>query len=343
VVASLFLIGDAGEPGADDPVLAALTREAAAAPSPSIVFLGDNVYPRGLPAEGASDRATAEEHLRRQLRVSLASGARSWFVPGNHDWAKGGADGWAAIGRQEEFIAREGGGLAALLPAGGCPGPEVRALPGRMRLVLLDSQWWLHGGPRPTADCRPGSAAEVVDSLRRALVVPAGEDAVVVLHHPLRSHGPHGGYFTARQHLFPLTDVVSWLYLPLPVIGSLYPASRQLGISSQDLNGGRYEAYIAALEEALAPCGPRVVAAGHEHTLQVLGDDAVPTMLVSGTGFDDHVEPVAQRRDTRYAASRPGYMRIDRLRDGRLRLGVQEVARSGVSERHSELLPPARC
>lgn len=102
----------------------ALRAAAASAPHAVIVFLGDNVYPSGMPDSAAPTRAAAERRLMQALRVVRASGARGFLVPGNHDWDSMQPGGWDAVLRQERFIAAAGGG-PALLPAGGCPGPAV--------------------------------------------------------------------------------------------------------------------------------------------------------------------------------------------------------------------------
>jgi hypothetical protein len=339
VEATLFLIGDAGKPAEDDRVLAALTREAAAAVNATIVFLGDNLYNYGLPDTTDGDRPVYEQRLRRQMAAGLGSGVPTYFIPGNHDWENGRATGWAAIRRQEAFLAAEGRGVVTMVPTGGCPGPVVFEIAGDFRLIALDTQWWLQDAPKPTAECRPGTEQDVVDSLARALDVPTGTDAVVVLHHPLRSHGPHGGHFPVGDHIFPLRNLVSWLYLPLPLIGSLYPIARMNGISDQDFSGARNAHMRQRLGEALVARAPRVIASGHEHTLQVLRDSTPPTHLVSGSGYDGHVERVAWGADTRYAASIAGFMRLDRLADGRLRLAVLRPSGTGVEELHSEWLP----
>ena len=66
------------------------------------------------------------------------------------------------------------------LPAGGCPGPHVVDFASRLRLVVLDTQWWLHGGEKPgAADCDPGTEDAVVDALKRS-VAGASERRVVV-------------------------------------------------------------------------------------------------------------------------------------------------------------------
>src|SRR5687767_6436550 len=75
---TLFLIGDAGEPlRRGDPVLAAL-RHAVAERSDRVIvaFLGDNIYSRGMPPEGAPDRRDAERRIDAQLAVVTGTGAR---------------------------------------------------------------------------------------------------------------------------------------------------------------------------------------------------------------------------------------------------------------------------
>ena len=63
---TLFLIGDAGEPDPREPgsPLDSLYAQASVAPQRTmIVFLGDNVYPGGIPAEGAAEWADARRRL----------------------------------------------------------------------------------------------------------------------------------------------------------------------------------------------------------------------------------------------------------------------------------------
>ncbi len=150
IATSLYLIGDAGKPDSTgEPVLEALQRDLAARSSERVVvFLGDNAYPRGLPAPGQPGRHDAERNLKTQIGAITAHAARGYFVPGNHDWAKDGADGWEAIKRQDRFIDSLGGGAVSLQPGGGCPGPKTVDIGPRLRLVLLDTQWWLHRGPK---------------------------------------------------------------------------------------------------------------------------------------------------------------------------------------------------
>src|SRR5205823_13225770 len=148
-----------------------------------------------------------------------------------------------AIRRQERFVAARGDTRVTFLPGGGCPGPAVVDVGDRVRLVALDTQWWLQDGPKPqdpVSSCPTDSEREVIESLRAALGTAGRRAVVVVGHHPLLSGGPHGGHFGWRDHVFPLRGLKSWLWLPLPLIGSAYPITRESGILSQDAPSPAY-------------------------------------------------------------------------------------------------------
>ena len=88
---------------------------------------------------------------------------------------------------------------------------------------------------------------------------------------------------------------------------------------------------IRAMDSATAGARPLAWVAGHEHTLQVLEGGAAEYLLVSGTGYYGHSSPVGWLDRTRYASSRAGFLRVDALADGRIRLGVVEVAADGTA------------
>jgi len=336
---SLFLIGDGGKPKAGgDPVLQALSEEIQSAPGEAtVVFLGDNIYSRGLPEASSSKRTEMERRLKDQIDAVLRTNADGIVVPGNHDWDNSGGDGWNAVLRQGEFIAQHGdSGRVRLVPEAGCPGPSVIDVTDVVRVVALDTQWWLHSNDKPgPGDCEPGTEATVLDALRVALSGDRIE--IVVGHHPLVSSGPHGGYFTWQDHLFPLTRVVHGLWIPLPIIGSGYPLARLAGVSSQDMSGSRNERMRAALEGVFAETPPLVFVGGHEHTLEVLEGEVVPYLLTSGAGYYGHTSPAKWRPQTLYQNEASGFMRLDLLEDGRLRLGVIEVSADAARSEHFSL------
>ena len=335
VETTLFLIGDAGAPApGGEPVLQALAHALGNAQGERVVvFLGDNIYPRGLPDSAAPDRPEMERRIDTQMNVVLGAGARGIFVPGNHDWARHGSDGWNAIRRQEGWIAARGAPAVTLLPGGGCPGPSVVDVGTRVRLVLLDTQWWLQGDPKPGpgSGCRAADEGAVADSLRADLARAEGRSVVVAAHHPLESAGVHGGFFGIESHLFPLRVVRPWLWVPLPGLGSIYPLARQNGISNQDQTGPVNRRMRKTFEAAMRDHPPLVWASGHEHNLEVLEGTSARWLLVSGAGYYGHEGAAFRRTDMRFGAAAPGFMRIEFLADGRTRLGVLAVDRQGRS------------
>jgi hypothetical protein len=341
VEARVLLLGDAGAPAVPlDPVLDAARKEAGRDPQNTVVmFLGDNLYPRGLVGKNDPARKEMERRLEAQLAVSTKSGAHAIFVPGNHDWDAWGPDGWNAVKRQAEFIAEKGEGRAELLPADGCPGPVVRDVGPRLRLVLLDTQWWLHAFSKPKhpdSPCPADSETEVLEQLEQAIATADNRYVVVAAHHPLATGGLHGGYFGWRDHVFPLRARKSWLWIPLPGLGSIYPMARRGGVSDQDMSGKLNRRMREALEGVFSRRAPLIYAAGHDHNLQVMSGKDVRYILVSGAGYYGHVSRTAWTRNTLFAREASGWMTLEVGPHGLPRLGVTVVDAAGkTSEAYS--------
>ena len=328
----LLLLGDGGEPKPDEPVLKTLeawARKASA--KTSVVFLGDNMYPEGMTARKQHE-ATAR--LLPQIAVIQDSGAHGFFMPGNHDWASGGAEGYSAVLAQETFINDRLSGGLRFLPPGGSPGPVALELPADnpvVRLVVIDTQWWLHAHEKPEKS-RETVIAELTTLLDTTLPV------VVLGHHPLESYGPHGGQFDWRSHLFPARLAKKWLWIPVPIVGSLYPYGRwYVYRSEQDMSGDKNREMVAALNRAIAgrelpPQGSPLLiyVSGHEHSLQVLKGDVTDYLLVSGSAASRKVTEVMSGESTLFAHEHTGFMGIDFLEDGRVLLRVVEPDGKGV-------------
>ena len=333
---SLFLVGDAGGPAyGKEPVLQEFARQSDSLSRfrRFVVFLGDNVYPKGIPPVGDPKRVDAEQRLATQIAAIRESDAKGLLVPGNHDWERQGKDGWNAIRRQDSLARRFGRGDVVLLPGGGCPGPVVVDVSPHIRLIALDTEWWLHNDVKPygdTSPCPTRTYQEVVDSLRGALRDKGNRHAIILTHHPMRTGGVHGGAFDWTDHVFPLRVFKSWLWVPLPIIGSIYPLSRQLGISNQDLSGKKYKAMRRAFEGVFQQYPPLVYASGHDHDLQVFRGGRAEIsdaeyLLISGAGIVGHESRVHPREGSLFESGAAGFMRLDVTTDGRVRLSVTTV------------------
>jgi hypothetical protein len=288
IIRRMFLVGDAGElKDGHHPVCDWLKQHVDWNDSSNVlVYLGDNIYPRGMPAEGAADLDEARKILDYQVSVVAGKAAKAFFVPGNHDWKQGKPGGWQQEKNEEAYI----GSLALpnvdLLPKGGCPGPVAVPLGDKMVLVCMDSQWWLQDEkdrPGDLSDCDCKDPKAIINALRDIIASYPDRLIVLAMHHPFYTHGEHGGYYTLKQHIFPLTDLKSGLYIPLPVIGSIYPISRGVFGNVQDTRNPKYKEMRERIEAVIEGHSNIIHVAGHEHTLQLLQHDSV-YYVVSGAG-----------------------------------------------------------
>lgn len=316
---TVFFIGDAGEPDPRDigAPLESLTVQASVNPARTIVvFLGDNIYPEGIPEEGAAEFRDARRRLAAQV-LAVPPGAKGIFLPGNHDWGNVTPFGLYSLRNQERLIAAiargtEGAGArdVRMVPSNGCPGPTVLDQ-GRLRLISLDTQWWLH--PYIVRDsasqCRQ-TMGDVTAELRRQVQVPAERSPVVIVagHHPLMTGGEHGGYC------------------------SISGPFRRLGVHAQDVMSGTNKRMRDSIESAMSVRPPLIYAAGHDHNLQVLrgSDDAAEYLLVSGAGSDSKTSCAVRMRESHFTSQhRSGFMRVDILREKGVLLRVYRYASSG--------------
>lgn len=263
---SVFLVGDAGDASLDplEPSLAVLQKRLEATDKNSaVLFLGDNLYPDGLPAVTHRTRERAEKRMRAQFKSIENHKGRVVFLAGNHDWASSGQDGLEAVKRQEQFVERELERGNVFLPGGGMPGPAVVKVGNEetfsMNIVVLDTQWWLHPYEKPRAQNRQqleATKARVLQNLTTAVTDTTVEQVLVAGHHPMYSFGVNGGYFPLKTHLLP------------PVGGSLYVLYRNIWGTDQDISS--YDELKEKLTSIFTERNQLIYASGHDHNLQYI-------------------------------------------------------------------------
>ena len=317
VEAVVFLVGDAGAvDGVGNPALKSLTNQVeqwstalARDSAVTVLFLGDNVYPDGY--HDALDEEVARDSVRLGNQVAVVSGpsaraheTQGVFISGNHGWAN--RSGPVALARLDNLQARLErdrlrGIPVRLLPEAGSAGPAHMDLGPRIRIVLVDTQWWLSEGRRQSR------IAEANDRLANLLAESKDRDVVVAAHHPLATGGEHGGAMSVWSGLG-----VRWLL-------------NRTGAVSQDLSSQVYRDLIADLRDAFARGGaPMVYASGHDHNLQVIqgterGDPGLT--LVSGSASKVSTRLISVP-GMEMGLAAPGYMRLTFKKDGGVDLFV---------------------
>jgi hypothetical protein len=311
IQARIILIGDAGQlTNGRHYVVSAAKRNVIFDKKTTVIFLGDNLYKTGLPDNTLPTYDIAKAPLDSQIRIAGKSDAKVYFVPGNHDWANGGSNGYESILRVQNYIDILGNSNVAMFPRDGCPGPVEVKISDDVTLVMMDSQWWLHEHDKPgiESDCPYKTKAEVLVQLDDILSKNSKKIVLLAMHHPFRSYSPHGGYFGIKQHIFPFTDVIPKLYFPLPVLGSIYPLTRAVFGTEQDLKHPLYQTMIYEISKVVKGHSNVIYVSGHDHSIQLIQDSSF-NYIISGSGSKN--TRVSMSKNSLYATAESGFVTLD--------------------------------
>jgi hypothetical protein len=140
----MYLVGDAGNSITPDtvPVLRYLRDHLSnETENSSILFLGDNIYPKGMPPRGNTKRAAAEYSISTQLDALKQFKGYPIVIPGNHDWSLD----KEFVKEQREFVqvyldsVRKTEGVNFFLPSNGHIGPIAVELNENIVAIIVDS------------------------------------------------------------------------------------------------------------------------------------------------------------------------------------------------------------
>ncbi|MER2998221.1 metallophosphoesterase [Pontibacter populi] len=322
---SLAMLGDVGAVATDgtDPVLKIFEQwQQANSDAGMSVFLGDNIYPVGLPPEGHRHRALAESRLQTILKQLQQYKTDTIFLSGNHDWNKGRPDGYQYMLRQEAYITEALGSKDTYLPHNGCPGPVALQLADSLLLVIINTQWWVQRGEKPLGsnyNCPYSDIEEFYIELNSLLRRNRHQRIIVAAHHPLYSNALHGGKFTIKQHLFPLTAAHKRFLIPLPILGSLYPFYRKFWGASEDMSHKRYKRMRKRLLQIFHRYQNIIYVAGHDHNLQHF-EKRGNHYLVSGSGSKTSF--VKKGGSATFTLEQPGFVVLNYYQSGEIWLEV---------------------
>ncbi len=277
---SFYLIGDAGylKKNTDkNEVLQALNlRLQKEEKNSSILFLGDNVYPNGLPGKSDPNRKAAIKILDSQIESLTNFKGNTIFIPGNHDWAGYGVKG---VKNQQKYIESKLG-KNSYYPKNGCPIEKID-INEDVVLLAIDSQWYLENWdlhPTINDDCEIKTRIKFFDELEGLIKKNRDKTTLIAMHHPVFSNGPHGGKYAIKQHLFPLGNGI-----PLPVLGTLVTTIRETGgVSPQDIQNKHYQIFRKRVITLAQESSKVVFVSGHEHSLQFIRQDNLP-QIISGS------------------------------------------------------------
>src|SRR5690606_33897912 len=258
-------------------------------------------------------------------------GATIYFIAGNHDWDKSGVDGLAKIKAQEAFLKGIGDDKIRFVPTAGTLGPFVEMLTDSIVTILYDSEFWLF--PHHEAGLLPEIEKEkqrFLFSLDSIAKVHKDKKLLVLCHHPMKSYGEHSLKFSVSEHLFPLRRFWKGLYIPLPVVGSVYPLLRSTAFrTAEDLKHPTYRELIQSVTKVLQDHPQVIYISGHDHGLQFIQDERF-TQVISGSGAK--TSHISKAKDLHYKHGQQGFAVMDFLQNGQIRVSFYIVDQDLVTK-----------
>ena len=278
----------------------------------TLVLNGDLIKGKHTPLLAAEDTL----RMRKLLKVTKGLDGRVIIVPGDRDWAESGRRGLQRIRMLQQFVENPHNDRVTWMIGEGCPGPKSVDLSREVRLLAIQTQWWNHPHDKPTdvdAACEIATQEDFLEKFEGVVEESIGKNILIVGHFPVFSLGEYGGRMPIKKHLFPLTDLKPNLYLPLPVLGSLYCAYRQNVGTKLDIVNKRYERFRKHLEDIIFNHQSLIYLSGHDENMQIIrqGDN-----YYVNSGSAAQARFVGKDRSALFSEPMRGIMEIAYYADG---------------------------
>ncbi|WP_312391259.1 metallophosphoesterase [Chryseobacterium sp.] len=295
----IFLIGDAGnsdEMQAQNTLNFLRSKLDSADKNSMLIFLGDNIYPSGMPKESSKDYALAKQKLENQLDITKNFKGKTVVIPGNHDWYHG----LNGLKAQEDFVKNYFNDKKAFLPKNSC-GIDDISLTKDIKLIVIDTEWALVNWdkyPGINKNCDIKTSEDLFTEFKDLINKNQDKKIIVALHHPILSSGVHAGFNSAKTHLFPLKGKI-----PAPAIATTINILRNAsGANPQDINNQHYADLAGRLKSIVQDKDNIIFVSGHDHNLQYHQERNI-RQIISGAGSKIDPATIAEKTDFSYGGS----------------------------------------
>ncbi len=324
---TLYLVGDLGyAPQAGLHTLEQLTRLAQTSDKQAdLLLLGDLTDPGGLPRKKETeDRKEAEQQLERLTQSLESFSGKIYVAPGDREL--GPKASVRNLQRFENYLKDTELDLE-FVPDDGCGGPDDEELTDDISLVGINTAWYLSNwnkDPDINADCDIRDRGTFMLAFGDEVRGLRDKTVIVAMHHPLRSSGNKDGYFTLEQHLFPLRDLSPGLYVPLPVVGSLFRFIQKVAGGRQSLSGIRYKEMVRGLTAQIEDTEHIIFVSGHERIMQYTKEDDEYYQIIAGSGSKPG--PSGKAAETPFSYGHRGFSRLEFYEKGSVYVAFYTVS-----------------
>lgn len=240
------------------------------------------------------------------------------IIPGDRDWDNSGDKGLKKVRQLEKLVKSLKINNVTWAVKDGCPGPAEFQLSENLLLVTMNTQWWNHPyekGNSINGNCKVSDTDIFKEEFEDILNENTDMNIVVAGHHPIISGGEYGGHLPFYKHIFPLTDLSSGLYIPLPLIGSFYPAFRKNVGNKYDIVNERFNPFRELLSNVISDYNSLIYVSGHEKNNQIIEKNG---NYFINSGAPETAEYVADLDETVFSKSEAGLIEIVYHADGKV-------------------------
>jgi len=221
---------------------------------------------------------------------------KAFFIPGNLN----------ALVRKESIVEGALDGKDVIIPDDGCPGPEVKNLNKNVKLIALNSQWWLETQSDQDTGCRNKNKFQIIEELKELLDKNDDKYIILAIYHSVIADGIHNGYIEPYKYL-----------LPLPVIGLTKPFFNKMFGSDQNFTHPQYSEFRDEILQSIKGYKNVIVCSANENNLQYFEADD-QHFIISGSGSE--TSPLPKNSKALFSLAEKGLARLDFDKNGSVRV-----------------------
>ncbi|MFK7773413.1 MAG: BamA/TamA family outer membrane protein [Saprospiraceae bacterium] len=296
----------------------------------TILIAGDFVDKNGFELEPNLIETNKLDRLIELVKINEKGNII--FLPGDLEWNHEQRKGWKKVVALEEYLESKLGKGNAVFPQKACLGPDVLDIGDHLRIVSINSQWFVQKDNRPEeedANCKILNVTEFWDEVDDVLTDVDNRNLIIAIHHPILSYGQYAGYKSGLQHLSP------------PIIGSFLAAYHQNIGNSKDLNNKELRQFSNELLNKSKKHPGVIFVSGHERDIQVLMDDGNYHI---NSGALVKSRPVARGEATIYKQKKTGFAKLIFQKNGEVSVETFAISqRKNISKTFDQILFSSPC
>jgi hypothetical protein len=259
--------------------------------------------------------------MQSQLDMLKLYHGQAYFIPGNHDWDAQKRNGMKVLHNQQLYVdsflrnqsSIENKLIGSFYPKDGLPGPHSILVADKLRLIIIDTQWFLHAFKKNTIGSRKNTENVFYEKLDSMLLDSKNKNERVIIagHHPIYTNGQHS------KKMQPLRFLVNYVP-PFQLFGfaGLYR------LFSQDIDSKKYKKFRKNILALFDKYDNLIYVSGHGHNMQyfVQGNDKY---IVSGSGSKLSQLQKKKRFDSKWENDQStGFIRLDFYSNGSMKINA---------------------